>query len=317
MSAAQAPKRPGVSRAAPRLQDPDRPLRVMSLNMLHGFPRFERLAERLDLLAKEIRTGHPDIVCLQEVPWAPRIGNAARYLAGRTAMNYVCLRANGNRWAILFEEGEAILSRYPLRDLSFTELQPGAGLFEHRVVLGATVDPPEGELRVSVTHLTNGDPEVNRAQAEALMICVRSHSEGLAVVAGDFNARKDSPQIQAISRQAVDTFRPTQPQRAGNTCCLDDLSSASSESLGERIDYIFLLASPQHNLRAPTCELILDRPHWTPRGWLWTSDHAGLPATFWMDLLLEGTMKPLASASTFSGQRVGATRRTRSARWPC
>jgi endonuclease/exonuclease/phosphatase family metal-dependent hydrolase len=255
----------------------------MSLNMLHGFPRFERLRERLDLLAGEIRMREPDIVCLQEVPWALRIGNAARYLAGRTKMNFVYLRANGNRWAILFEEGEAILSHYPLTDLSFTELQPGAGLFEHRVVLGATVDAPGGELRVFVTHLTNGDPDVNRAQAEALMTFVRSYSEDLAIVAGDFNAREDSPQIQAISRHALDTFRLTQPQRVGNTCCLDDLSPASSGSLGERIDYIFLLASPQHDLRAPTCGLILDRPYWTPRGWLWTSDHAGLPATFWMD----------------------------------
>lgn len=35
-------------------EGPDGPLRVMSLNMLHGLPRFERLPERLDLLAAEI-----------------------------------------------------------------------------------------------------------------------------------------------------------------------------------------------------------------------------------------------------------------------
>ena len=31
------------------------PLRVMSLNMLHGFPRFDHLQDRLELTAQEIR----------------------------------------------------------------------------------------------------------------------------------------------------------------------------------------------------------------------------------------------------------------------
>jgi len=76
----------------------------------------------LDLIAQEIRRQDADIVCLQEVPWAPHIGSAAQYLAARTGLNHVYFRANGNRWTILFEEGEAILSRYPLRDVTFEEL---------------------------------------------------------------------------------------------------------------------------------------------------------------------------------------------------
>lgn len=98
----------------------DGPLRVMSLNMLHGFPRFDRLRERLDLIAEETLHQDADIVCLQEVPWAPHIGGAAQDLAERTGLNHVYFRANGNRWTILFEEGEAILSRYPLRDVRRT-----------------------------------------------------------------------------------------------------------------------------------------------------------------------------------------------------
>jgi len=143
-------------------------LKVMSLNMLHGFPRFEHLSDRLDLIAMEINRQEADIVCLQEVPWTVRLGNGARYLAEQTGMNHAYLRANGNRWAILFEEGEVILSRYPLLDLDSTELKPGARFLEHRVVLKATVDSPAGAVDVFVTHLTNGDPDVNRHQAQAL-----------------------------------------------------------------------------------------------------------------------------------------------------
>ena len=96
----------GCATAEPRRQGP---LRVLSLNVLHDFPRFERLSERLDLIAAEILRQDADVVCLQEVPW--HWGSAARALAERTGLNYLYLRANGNRWALLFEEGEALLSR--------------------------------------------------------------------------------------------------------------------------------------------------------------------------------------------------------------
>jgi len=84
--------------------------------MLHGFPGFELLDERLQTIADEINLIEPDIVLLQEVPWTLRRGNAAKHLAEQTEMNYAYLRANGNRWAIGFEEGEAILSLFPLLD---------------------------------------------------------------------------------------------------------------------------------------------------------------------------------------------------------
>jgi len=261
------------------------PLRVMSLNMLHGFPRFQRLRERLDLIAEEIRRQDPDIVCLQEVPWTPQLGSGAQYLAERAGMNHLYLRANGNRRAILFEEGEAILSRYPLYDVDFAELQPRAGFFEHRMVLGATAVTPWGEVRVFVTHLTNGDPEVNQAQAESLMTFVTGSRCDLAIVAGDFNATEDSWQIRDVGRQAVDTYRVAHPEEGGPTCCVDDLFSPGHESLDERIDYLFLLAPPQGGATVVSCERVFERPHWVSGDWLWASDHAGLLAGFCIDQL--------------------------------
>jgi endonuclease/exonuclease/phosphatase family metal-dependent hydrolase len=184
----------GCAAVAPRTSGP---LRVLSLNMLHGFPRFDHLDDRLDLIAAEIQRLDPDIVCLQEVPW--HWGSAAQDLAERTGLNHLYMRANGNRWAILFEEGEAILSRYPLRDATATGLAPRAGLFEHRVALQATAVTPWGDLRVVSTHLTHGDPAVNETQAASLIAFVNASDTGAppAVVAGDFNAREDSAQIQA------------------------------------------------------------------------------------------------------------------------
>jgi endonuclease/exonuclease/phosphatase family metal-dependent hydrolase len=244
--------------------------------VLHGFPRFEHLSRRLDLIAAEIRRQDADIVCLQEVPWTLRLGSGAQYLAERTGLNHLYLRANGNRRAILFEEGETILSRFPLRDVAFVELQPQAGFFEHRVVLRATAATPWGDVRVFATHLADGDREVNRGQAESLMAFVAASGSGPAVVAGDLNATPGSAQIEMLAGQWTDTRLAASPDDDGFTCCVDDLNAESAESLDERIDYLFLV--PGNGARVVASQRVLAQPLRLEYGWQWGSDHVGLLA---------------------------------------
>jgi endonuclease/exonuclease/phosphatase family metal-dependent hydrolase len=252
------------------------PLRVLSLNVLHGFPRFEHLSRRLDLIAAEIRRQDADIVCLQEVPWTLHLGSGAQYLAEHTDLNHLYLRANGNRRAILFEEGEVILSRFPLRDVAFVELRPQAGFFEHRVVLRATAATPWGDVGVFTTHLTDGDREVNRQQAESLLSFVAASGSGPAVVAGDLNAVPDSTQIETLAQQWTDTRLAASPGDDGFTCCIDDLNAEIAESLDERIDYLFLV--PANGTRVVASQRVLDQPFRLDYGWQWASDHVGLLA---------------------------------------
>lgn len=252
------------------------PLRVMSLNILHGFPRFAQLSHRLDLVAAEIRARDADIVVLQEMPWTLGIGSASEYLAKRTGMNHLYLRANGNRQTILFEEGEAILSRYPLKDPGNVELEPRAGRFEHRVVLHATALTPQGDLQVFVTHLTNGDPEINRAQAAALVTFVAKNSTGPAIVAGDFNATEHSATMKAIPQQWIDTFRVAHPDDEGLTCCIDNLTQGPGEALEKRIDYLFFIPGSATGASVRDSQLVFDQPYRVADGWQWVSDHVGL-----------------------------------------
>jgi len=267
----------------------DGPLRLLSLNMLHGFPRFERLSERIELIAAEIRRLDPDIVCLQEVPWTLRRGGAVEALAARSGLNHVYVRANGNRWAILFEEGEAILSRYPLRDAGSAELLPRAGFFEHRVALRATALTPWGDVRVFVAHLTNGDAQINAEQAAALQRFVQASGDGgyggyrLAVIAGDFNAREDSPQIQALAAAWTDTYRAVHPADPGYTCCIDDFAQGPEESLEKRIDYLFLAQGEEPAASVVDSRPVFDEPFPIAGGWQWASDHVGLLAEIDMD----------------------------------
>ena len=261
----------------------DGPLRAMSLNVLHGFPGFKRLSSRLDLIAEEILRLDADIVCLQEVPWAPGLGSGAKYLAGRIGYNYLYLPVNGNRWTILFSEGEAILSRYPLKDYAFQELQPRAGFFEHRAALYAIVQTPRGDLHVVSTHLTNGASDINRRQAASLASFVTEHVHGVGIVAGDFNAREDSTQIVGLSRLWLDTYRSIHPNDGGFTCCIDDLASGSGERLEERIDYLFLVPALDRSSKVLDSQRVLDHAFSTPGGWQWASDHAGLTALIDVD----------------------------------
>jgi endonuclease/exonuclease/phosphatase family metal-dependent hydrolase len=276
------------------------PLRVISLNMLHGFPRFEDLAQRLDLIAQEIRAQDADIVCLQEVPWTLRLGSAAAHLAEETGLNYLYLRANGNRWAILFEEGEVILSRFPMRDIARVELAPSAGYFEHRVALRATVITPWGDLPVAVTHLTNGDPAVNYGQAASLLSFVAEIGDGPALVTGDFNAQAeagapgmspdDSILPPALTDRWLDTYRAVSADGDGFTCCVDDLHGGPGEPLEKRIDYLFLV--PDSGIRVVDSQPVFHRPYRVEGGWQWASDHTGLLVTFEMSPVSQDLVQP-------------------------
>lgn len=255
---------------------------IVSLNMLHGHSDFEYLPRRLVLIAAEIQRLAPDIVLLQEVPWTLKTGNGAEYLAEQTGMNYAYYRANGNKWAIFFEEGEAILSRYPLTHLSFTELKPQADFFEHRVVLHATATTPAGELDLFVTHLTDGEEIANQAQAKSLKTFVESTATENALIAGDFNAREDEAHMVSLAGEWIDSFRALHPEKPGFTSSIDDLRTGPEETLEKRIDYIFIRPLGEKSLNILKAEVVFNQPFQTEDGWLWASDHAGVMVEFEM-----------------------------------
>jgi endonuclease/exonuclease/phosphatase family metal-dependent hydrolase len=252
------------------------PLRVVQLNMLHGFPAFEHLPQRIDLIAAQIAKLDPDVVLLQEVPWTVGTGSVGETLAHRVAMNHVGLRANGNRRAILFEEGEEILSRFPMRDVASAELPWGDDFFEHRVALRATLQTPWGSLRVVSTHLAGKPPKVSEAQTAALRAFVGAPAE-VTVIGGDFNAHEDTPPLRDLARNWTDVLRAGQPPDPGLTCCVDDVTAAPGSPLQERIDYLWL-AGGTSSARVVVARRILIEPEAVGGGWLRASDHVGLYA---------------------------------------
>lgn len=254
-----------------------RSLNVLNFNMLHGYPNFSTLPRRLKLLQDQLATLQPDIVLLQEVPWRPEIGYAAQQLAGNTYA-WAYARANGNHALIRFEEGEAILSRYPLDEVEVRELKPQARPFEHRIVLHALVHLPQGDLHLFVTHLTHREAAINAAQAAALYRYVENTAgETPALITGDFNALPEEPTIRQLNGW-VDLFAQAHPGESGYTCCLPDESDTTSASVAnERLDYIFYRpGTGKATLTVEDIQVIFNQPIETTNGALWLSDHFGL-----------------------------------------
>ncbi|MBN2549049.1 MAG: hypothetical protein JXB15_07830 [Anaerolineales bacterium] len=253
-------------------------LRVLSFNMLHGFPDFTDLKLRLELIGQEIERLQADVVLLQETPWTLQTGMAAEALAQRLGMNYAYQRANGGRYSILFEEGEAILSRYPLTVLEWVELKPAAGWFENRVALAAQTQTPYGPLWLVSTHLTTQDGEVEAGQSEALISFVASLEGSLVLVGGDFN-RDPAVLAQEATPPWDDPLGRLQPGPDRLTCCIDD-RQAAAEDVEKAIDAILIAgglpALEAAGWRVATANRVFNQPILTIQGWLWLSDHIGV-----------------------------------------
>jgi endonuclease/exonuclease/phosphatase family metal-dependent hydrolase len=241
--------------------------------MLHGFPRFAHLDARIDLIVDEIRRRQADVVLLEEVPWTVDTGSVVSELARRTEMEHLFRRANGNRRAILFEEGDAILSRFPMRDAATIELPRGNHFFQHRIALAATLDTPWGPIRAVVAHLSGDSAAVSAAQIEALRNFAGNPGYP-GIVGGDFNAREDSPAVVALAQKWTDVLAAANPPDTGATCCINELTAPPNAELQERIDYLWIMDADRS--RIVEASRILVQPRRVGDGWLRASDHAGL-----------------------------------------
>ena len=117
------------------------PLRVVTLNVLHGGPlsgwtgKDSHLEARLELVTEALLALGPDVVALQEASRTRARGEVAARLASRLGMNHVyspsSMRLFDTVWinrtaaALMdFSEGPAILSRFPIARSETLRLPP-------------------------------------------------------------------------------------------------------------------------------------------------------------------------------------------------
>lgn len=210
-------------------------LTILSANLYHDWPRYRRLPQRLEAVARLIEAEAADIVLLQEVARTTQF-RSDEWLSDRLGMAYVYARANGDETAVGFEEGVAIYSRFPLDRPVLKQLGRESNPFTRRLGLGAQVELPEGLLPVFSVHL-GLTPKINAGQMAHLQVWIdQLVGAAPAVIGGDFNAHETTSQINQTRQTWVDTFRQLHPLQDGAT---HELRLPWGRRR-RRLDYLFL-----------------------------------------------------------------------------
>lgn len=228
------------------------PVRVMTYNLHNGFNTNGQL--NLEDLARTIEQAKPDIVGLQEVSRGWYIDSNVDiigWLSQRLKMPYIFGPTADRVW------GNAILSRYPIKEWTNEELPPRSLLLK-RGFIWVRIDVGGGEelsLIASHYHHIDKDTEIRQQQSPVIVQAWNKQSHTLFL--GDLNATPDSKEI-AMIRDAglLDAFAVI---GAG------DGFTFNSEKPYQRIDYIWFSPDLQ------VSDLLIPRST--------ASDHLGLAVT--------------------------------------
>jgi len=210
---------------------------VLSANLWHDWPRHRDLTTRLEAFAQLAERENADILLLQEVARTKYIDSAA-WLADRLGMAYVYARANGHERGIGFEEGLAVLSRYPLYDPEVLPLSDGLNPFSRRIALTAQVQLPDGQVDVVSAHLGLVGAANQRQQAWLREWVTHEKGAVPVIIGGDFNAAETTLQIQQTQQSWIDTLRAVDSETEGITHVLEWPWGSTMRE--DRLDYIFI-----------------------------------------------------------------------------
>ncbi len=277
---------PGVTET---MAQPAPTLKYLSYNILHGgvlsgwSGNGEDLEARFRLAVEELRRLDPDFVGVQEASVTRGRGNVAERLGRALGLHHVYTPALFrlfpfqliNRqvsWLLNFEEGPAILSRFPVVDWDAHGLPRCNGFADPRALVYARVRTPWGELGVASTHTSRGFCEVER-----VIELMQARRGALPLVLmGDFNSREDSPAIRRLLAAGfIDTFRVANPAAPGLTVW--QRVRAPAPTVFARVDYAFVLPGREVPGRVVASRVVLDAPGRLEDGAvLWPSDHYGV-----------------------------------------
>jgi len=266
----------------------ERPLRLVTFNVLHGGPWSSftgddlQLESRLALIIEGLRALDPDVVALQESPITRRRGDVAARIAQALGLVHVHARATERVvpmhvlgrlivGALGFVEGPAILSRFPIAATEVYDLPRCQRWLDPRVALRADIQTPAGVVAVFSTHTARDDCQTRRVAELA------GEPNGRpAVVMGDLNTGETAPALGAFRDHGfVDLFRAANPDTPGSTVW--QRIEAPSPTVFRRVDYVFVKAGDGRQATAVSARVVLNTPRTRgDGGTLWPSDHYGV-----------------------------------------
>ena len=253
-------------------------VRVMTINLWNAYFNGADVDQRTQMVADAVTAFEPDFVAMQEVVQSSSIQNRAEVIA----------QATGYQWdyeqsyavPFLYEEGIALLSRWPIVWRDFVEL-PHTDLAGQvtRLVLAAGIQTPHGEVNVFATHMIVDADQAKKAdQALAAWQYMTSFaSERPGFFAGDLNAEPDTLAMRFLRGEAshqtetgdlIDAWSTVNPGDQGFTI--------PSDAADRRIDYVYVVPGTAAVPTVDACQLVLD----TPEQGVYASDHIGVICDF-------------------------------------
>src|SRR5579883_805269 len=224
-------------------------LRAMTLNLWLDQPPLER---RLARVVEACRALRPDVLALQEVRQVPEaVPNTAETIARELGWNHAF--AVATPWGG-GDEGLAILSPLPILRHEAHGL-PHATESERRIVLGAAIETPRGEVAVFTTHLNYRLADGAKREDQAVAVDAFAASWGPAatpkLLMGDFNAVPGSDEIRFLrglhtagGRRTYwqDAWERLHPDEKGFTWARKNPYTARLGFLDpdRRLDYVFV-----------------------------------------------------------------------------
>ena len=176
---------------AARLRDysPTAEMRVVSYNI--RWRSGEDLKKIIQLFREDKEIGNPTVVALQEVDrQKQRSGktNTAKLLADELGLYYAWAAPPTPKSGSEEETGVAILSTYPLSEVCRIVLPHGGPGKRRRVALGASIKAGVNQIRIYSVHAeTRISMEKKLDQLNIVLADLKEHSNGPAIIMGDFN----------------------------------------------------------------------------------------------------------------------------------
>ncbi|MEU9730677.1 endonuclease/exonuclease/phosphatase family protein [Streptomyces sp. NPDC048002] len=179
-------------------------MRVVTWNL---WWRFGAWADRRKAILAVLRDLEPDLVGLQEV-WSADGENLAEWLADELGLHWTWAPSPApERWRRRIGDpsvdiGNAVLSRWPLREREVLRLPVPAELDDGRLALHARTGP----VSFVTAHLTSA-PDASAVRArQAAALAEFARRAGPVIVTGDFNAEPDAPELRPLARDLRDAW---------------------------------------------------------------------------------------------------------------
>lgn len=190
---------PPTARGAPALT-------VVTLNVFHDQRDWPK---RLAVILAEFRRLDPDVVCLQEVLQHRTLRNQAQTLADSLGCAWHFASVDSVHREKRY--GNAILTRHRVLRASARNLLPAD---DYRTVAHLRIDVAGRPVDVYDTHLhhTREGGAIRATQVRDLLAFIDStRGDGAVVLAGDFNAELDAPELAPLTARFADAFQTRHP----------------------------------------------------------------------------------------------------------